>query len=58
MVVTVAFFIPSLSRYYSLIGTIVGTARTMYPGWRVRIYHNVTRGNEEVRVIIDRTQTF
>ena len=30
----------------------------MYPGWRVRIYHNVTRGNEEVRVFIDRTQTF
>ena len=34
--------------YYSLIETIVSTARTMYPGWRVRIYHNVTRRNEEV----------
>merc|ERR1712083_151206 len=38
----------SSKKYYSLIGTIVGTARTMYPGWRVRIYRNVTRGNEEV----------
>ena len=38
----------STHRYYSLIGLIVSTARTMYPGWRIRIYHNVTRENYEV----------
>ena len=38
----------STLRYYSLIGLIVSTARTMYPGWRIRIYHNVTRENKEV----------
>ena len=48
--VSVAFFQHYLCRYYSLIGTIVNTARTMYPGWRIRIYHNVTRKNEEVHI--------
>ena len=24
----------------------------MYPGWRIRIYHNVTRENEEVHLSI------
>ena len=41
-------FVCSTHRYYSLIGLIVSTARTMYPGWRIRIYHNVTRENKEV----------
>lgn len=48
--VSVAFFQHYLCRYFSLIGTIVNTARTMYPGWRIRIYHNVTRKNEEVHI--------
>ena len=30
----------------------MSTARTMYPGWRIRIYHNVTRENEEVYLSI------
>jgi len=38
----------SSEKYYSLIGLIVSTTRTMYPGWRIRIYHNVTRENNEV----------
>ena len=36
-------------RFLELLQPLADTARTLYPGWRIRIYHNVTTEDTEVR---------
>ena len=35
-------------RFLELLQPLADTARTLYPGWRIRIYHNVTTEDTEV----------
>ena len=36
-------------RFYELMDTLASTIARMYPGWRMRIYHNVTEEDEVTR---------
>ena len=36
-------------RFYELMDTLASTITRMYPGWRMRIYHNVTEDDEVTR---------
>ena len=34
------------SRFFELLETLASSIAKMYPGWRMRIYHNVTEDDE------------
>ena len=39
-------------RFLELLKPLAESARELYPDWRMRIYHNVTDNDTEVRIVM------
>ena len=39
-------------RFLELLKPLAESARELYPDWRMRIYHNVTENDTEVRIVM------
>ena len=42
----------TVERFLGLLQPLAEAARRLYPGWRMRIYHNVTEEDSEVALLV------